>query len=267
MNNIRRNKPLMRALAISALIIVTAGCASQPVREADFTPPKRQFPELQNRPVDANAIVGVYDPFETLNRKVYNFNTQFDRYVFLPVVAGYKAVTPDFAEEGVSNFFTNLGEITSFVNHTLQGNLPGSGTTLGRFVINSTIGVLGLWDPATKLGIDRRPEDFGETLGHWGVGAGPYLVLPIFGPSTLRDTTGLAVDSLVRNAAEDAALDNSPSKNEIEIGLFLLGGIDLRANTSFRYYETGSPFEYSLIRYLYQEKRRVDIQTYRKRER
>lgn len=250
---------------MAALVVVMAGCASQPVRESDFTPPKRQFPELASHPPDAKAITGVYDPFEKFNRSMYNFNTRFDRHVFLPVVAGYQAITPNFVEKGVSNFFTNLGEITNLMNNTLQGNMRDSGATLSRFVINSTIGVLGLWDPATKMGIERRPEDFGETLGHWGVGAGPYIVLPIAGPSTARDTTGLVVDSVVKNAAVDAALDDSPSKNEIEIGLMLFNAIDLRANTAFRYYETGSPFEYSLVRYLYREKRNVDISTVLKR--
>jgi phospholipid-binding lipoprotein MlaA len=266
MKTVIRNTSPASCLVI-ALTVVLAGCATAPVDESSFTPPRRQFPELVNRPVDSNAIVGVYDPFEKFNRKMYNFNTQFDRYVFLPVVAGYKAITPDIAEQGVSNFFTNLGEITSFMNNVLQGNVADSGATLSRFVINSTIGVFGLWDPATKMGITRRPEDFGETLGHWGVGAGPYLVLPILGPSNLRDTTGLAVDYTVLTSAEDAALDDSPSKNEIELGLTLLNAVDVRANTNFRYYETGSPFEYSLIRYLYREKRRFDIQTVLKKER
>jgi len=265
MNTTTSSRALPRSVVMAVLAATLAGCASQPVPEADFTPPRRQFPELANHPPDAKSITGVYDPLETFNRSMYNFNARFDRHVFLPVVAGYRAVTPDPAERGVANFFTNLGEITSLLNNTLQGNARDSGATLSRFVINSTIGVFGLWDPATKMGIQRRPEDFGETLGHWGVGAGPYLVLPIAGPSTLRDTTGIVVDAAVMNAARDVVLDDSPSRNEIKIGLMLLGAIDLRANTAFRYYETGSPFEYSLVRYLFREKRKLDISTVRKR--
>lgn len=260
-----RSGLLARSIIMAALVGVMAGCASQPVRESEFTPPKRQFPELANRERSANAIVGVHDPFEKFNRSMYNFNTRFDRNVFLPVVAGYQTVTPNFVEKGVSNFFINLGEITSFMNNALQGQMRDSGATLSRFAINSTIGVLGLWDPATMMGIDRRPEDFGQTLGHWGVGAGPYIVLPIVGPSNARDATGLVVDTTVRTAAVDAVLDDSPSKSEIQIGLTLLNAIDLRANTAFRYYETGSPFEYSLVRYLYREKRKVDMSTVVKR--
>lgn len=254
------NKKMARGFMLSALIVMIVGCASDPKPEAQYTPPKRTFPELDNQPIDSKAIVGIYDPWEKFNRSMYNFNARFDRYVFLPVVSGYETVTPEIAQKGVTNFFSNLGEVPTFVNNVLQGEVCDSGATLGRFVINSTVGVLGLWDPASKMGIYQRKEDFGQTLGKWGVGNGPYLVLPFFGPSTLRDTTGLAFDYSVDNAIDVLNINDDANKDDIRIALDALQAIDKRKNTDFRYYETGSPFEYSLVRYAYERMREVQIQ-------
>ncbi len=167
-------------------------------------------------------MVAVYDPLERFNRSMYNFNTVFDCYVFLPVVSGYEYVTPDMVEAGVSNFFSNLSEIKYLVNNLLQGEFADSGITLGRFVINSTVGVLGVWDPSTKMGLFKRDEDFGQTLGKWGVGNGPYLVLPIFGPSSLRDAGGLAFDTAVKNEVDVFDLNDDANKDDIRIGLDLM---------------------------------------------
>lgn len=252
---------ILRSILAVAVVAMATGCASQSEVQTETVPPQRVFPEIENRPMDANAILGVYDPWEGFNRRMYNFNTRFDRYVFLPAVSAYEWVTPDIVQKGIHNFFNNIDEVTNLANNLLQGKLAASGVTLGRFVINSTVGVLGLWDPATKMGLYRREEDFGQTLGHWGAGAGPYLVLPILGPSTLRDTGGLAFDYGVESYFESSVLlDKSSHEDIFHPALDLIEGVDERANTKFRYYETGSPFEYSLVRYAYTRIRKVEIE-------
>ncbi|GAB3374243.1 VacJ family lipoprotein [Spongiibacter taiwanensis] len=135
------------------------------------------------------------DPFESWNRKIFAFNDVADRYVLKPVAKGYQYVTPNGVEQSIGNFFNNIGEVQSMGNDVLQGKPRNAMVDVARFIINSTVGVLGLFDVAGHIGLPREPEDFGQTLAVWGVGSGPYLVLPLFGPSTLRDGTGLAVDS------------------------------------------------------------------------
>ena len=134
------------------------------------------------------------DPLEGVNRAVYKFNDVTDKAVFKPVATAYKAVTPSPIRTGFNNFFTNLGSITTVLNDLLQFKFAHAFTDAGRFVINSTFGLAGFIDVAGKDNIALRKEDFGQTLGFWGVGNGAYLVLPFLGPSTLRDTTGLVVD-------------------------------------------------------------------------
>ena len=134
------------------------------------------------------------DPWEGLNRKTHAFNDAVDRAVLKPVAQGYVKVVPGFAREGVNNFFDNLDDIGTGLNNILQGKpLQGAGD-LGRFVVNTTLGVFGLWDVATPMGLEKHNEDFGQTLGVWGVQPGPYLVLPFLGPSTLRDAPARAID-------------------------------------------------------------------------
>lgn len=135
------------------------------------------------------------DPLEGVNRAVYKFNDVTDKAVFKPVATAYKAVTPSPIRTGFNNFFTNLGSITTVLNDLLQFKFAHAFTDAGRFVINSTFGLAGFIDVAGKDNIALRKEDFGQTLGFWGVGNGAYLVLPFLGPSTLRDTTGLVVDT------------------------------------------------------------------------
>jgi phospholipid-binding lipoprotein MlaA len=134
------------------------------------------------------------DPWEGLNRKIFWFNEQVDRYVLEPAAKGWDFVVPDRAERSVSNFFSNVRFPIVAGNDLLQGKLEDAGRETGRFVVNTTVGLAGFFDPATSLGLERREEDFGQTLGWWGVPAGPYLVLPLLGPSNVRDTIGLAGD-------------------------------------------------------------------------
>ncbi len=135
------------------------------------------------------------DPFERMNRGTTKFNDAVDRAVLKPVAKGYQRFVPQVVRTGVSNVLTNLAFPTTIINDLLQLKVKDAGVDLGRFVLNSTLGLGGLLDPASKMGIPRNDEDFGQTLGRWGVPSGPYLVLPLFGPSTLRDAPSLAADA------------------------------------------------------------------------
>jgi phospholipid-binding lipoprotein MlaA len=191
---------------------------------------------------------------------VYRFNFYFDKYLFLPVVNGYEFVTPDFLQERVSNFYNNLGEVQNLTNSLFQLKGTESVSTLGRFVTNSTLGIGGLFDPATKFGLTRHDEDFGKTLGYWGVGSGPYLVLPIFGPSSLRDAGGLAVDRGIKFGIYTAIdpFRNTGNSFAIFSGITALDTIDTRHQQSFRYYESGYPFEYFMVRFFNHQKREIE---------
>jgi len=135
------------------------------------------------------------DPLESFNRGVYQFNDAVDKAIAKPVAQGYNAVIPPPVKIMVSNFFSNLDDITVAINDLLQFKLVRAVSDGGRLVINTTIGIFGLVDIATPVGLEKHDEDFGQTLGYWGIGNGPYIMLPILGPSTLRDSIGLYVDS------------------------------------------------------------------------
>jgi len=135
------------------------------------------------------------DPLEGINRGIYKFNDVTDKAVFKPVATAYKTVTPTPIRTGVNNFFNNLGSITSVFNNLLQFKFTNAFSEAGRFVINSTFGLAGFIDVAGMDKIPVHKEDFGQTLGYWGTGSGAYLVLPFLGPSSLRDATGLVVDT------------------------------------------------------------------------
>ena len=134
------------------------------------------------------------DPLEPMNRAIHQFNEKVDDAVFKPVARGYRDTLPQPVRTGVANFFSNLDDVVVLFNDLLQFKLEHAVTDLNRVVWNSTLGIGGLFDVAGKLGMEKRNEDFGQTLGYWGVGNGPYLVLPFLGPSTLRDATGRIVD-------------------------------------------------------------------------
>ena len=135
------------------------------------------------------------DPWESWNRGVYRVNDKLDRAVAKPVTKAYVRVVPQPIRIGVSNFFENLNTPTVMINDALQGKLLAAANDLGRFVLNSTLGLAGILDPATPAGLARNDEDFGQTLGHWGLHAGPFVELPILGPSDLRDAPAKVVDS------------------------------------------------------------------------
>ncbi len=158
------------------------------------------------------ASTGNNDPLEGMNRGVYKFNDVADKAVIKPIAGAYKAVLPSPVRSGVSNFFGNLNTFVSVINDLLQFKFDKAVEGAGRFVINSTFGIAGLIDVASMDGIEKRNEDFGQTLGYWGVGSGPYIVLPFLGPSNLRDTTGFVVDTLAFDPityVDDPATRNS----------------------------------------------------------
>lgn len=157
----------MRSLVLLFAGVLLTGCATLPSGKAD---PR--------------------DPLERFNRSSFKFNDALDRAIAKPVAKGYKKVTPQVIRTGISNFISNLSSITTIVNDTLQGKMRQAGRDTSRFLLNSTVGLAGLFDPATKAGLEHNDEDFGQTLGKWGVRSGPYLMLPILGPSTVRDTLG-----------------------------------------------------------------------------
>lgn len=137
------------------------------------------------------------DPWESFNRPIFTFNDKLDTYALKPLAQGYQAVTPDPVEESVHNFFGNLGDVKNLANDLLQGKFHDAGVDTSRVLFNTTFGLLGLFDVASKMDLKRSEEDFGQTLGTWGVETGPYVVLPLLGPSTVRDAFGKIPDTYV----------------------------------------------------------------------
>lgn len=249
-------KRLMLAQQVFLLLLICItlllnGCS------ATVPPGKALHPVEKIVHHDEGRWIKVADPIEKFNRRVYRFNYYFDRYVFLPIVAGYQLIMPDFAENRVSNFLDNVLEVTNLSNSLLQLKPKESAITLARVVTNSTLGLLGLFDPATGIGLPRQDEDFGQTLGFYGISNGPYLVLPLLGPSNLRDTVGMVGDSLLFNAIDLFDFKDSPEWSYAFTGVY---AIDKRKRVRFRYYASGTPFEYEWIRFLYSQKRSLQIQ-------
>jgi len=247
--------------ALLLIVFSMAACSSgPPLNMADYEEPVFTAKNVLPENYEQRRAANVYDPWEGMNKRLYNFNYHFDRYIFLPTVRGYEFITPDFAQAGVSNFFDNLKDVNTFLNSLLQLSPRKSAQSLGRVAVNSTIGLLGLIDVATYFGIDRPQEDFGQTLGYWGVGNGPYLVLPIIGPSNLRDGIGLIPDYLVNSyVQEKVVVDVMGVDDDYLLAFSLLDAIQTRSRVSFRYYETGSAFEYDTVRWLYTTKRELDV--------
>ena len=246
-----RGRGLVGALVLA---ILAGACAAKTDGPSLESPPTRHSSEFEKP--DAVYPIDVYDPIEGFNRRVYKFNAIFDAFVYLPAVNGYRAVTPEILRTGVSNFFANLSELTTFANEVLQLKFEAAGWTALRFVANGTAGWLGFIDVARRSGMAETQEDFGQTLGHWGLGDGPYLVVPILGPSNLRDATGFALDTLAFAVVDPFSTSSVQSEYPPVLALNV---IDKRHVQSFRYYESGSPFEYDLVRLIYTKKRRLDI--------
>jgi phospholipid-binding lipoprotein MlaA len=161
------------------------------------------------------------DPWEGFNRSMYSFNTTLDK-ALKPVAKGYRAITPDPVETGITNFFANLEEIQTLVNDLLQFKPLDALSDTGRLMVNTTLGIGGLFDVATHMGMTKHEEDMGQTLGSWGMGSGPYMMLPFFGPSSPRDAFGLAADYAFDPIPE---VDDTSTRNS----LYALEIIDTRA--------------------------------------
>ncbi|WP_144394921.1 MlaA family lipoprotein [Pleionea sediminis] len=193
------------------------------------------------------------DPYESYNRKIYDFNRSIDKAVLQPVAKGYKAITPDPVETGISNFFSNLDDFGVMINNILQAKFIDASSDLGRILVNSTLGLAGLFDPASAMGLEKHDEDFGQTLGAWGVEPGPYLMLPFLGPSTLRDFSGEPVDNYLDPLKE---IDKDSTEYQLK-GLRLL---DQRADLlSLEEQIENAIDEYSFVRDAFLQNRKYKV--------
>lgn len=190
--------PSLRAILGSACLLVAAGCASLPTEDLD--------------PVD---------PHEQYNRAMYEFNDDLDRAVLKPVATAYTNTLPQAVRTGISNFFDNLTYLNTTLNSFMQGKVKQGTSDLGRFIVNTTIGIAGMFDVATYMGLEKHDEDFGQTLAVWGVKDDQYLMYPLLGPSSVRDTGGIIFGMLTNPVFYAAA--------PVAVPLGILQGVDLRA--------------------------------------
>jgi phospholipid-binding lipoprotein MlaA len=194
------------------------------------------------------------DPLEPINRGIFSFNNTIDHYLLKPIATGYDKVVPGPIKTGVSNVFQNVSDVTSIVGDILQLKPAKLGDDLGRVVLNTTVGLGGIFDLATPLGIERGDEDFGQSLGYWGIGPGPYLMLPFVGPSSLRDAVGRGVDGQVDPVGH---LSSVPVRNSLQglrvvdarVGLFPAESLMNQAALD----------RYTFIRSAYQQRRESQV--------
>lgn len=202
----------------------------------------------------AVADESAHDPYEGFNRAMFAVNEVVDKYAAKPVAQAYDAALPLPVKAGVGNFFGNVGDLWIGVNNALQGKFANAGTDFGRLAINLTLGIFGLFDVASELGLDKHDEDFGQTLAVWGVGDGPYLFWPIIGPRNVRDTAGWAADLYVDpvGSVDPVAVRNS---------LVGLRFVDIRASLlpADKVVEEAALDKYSYIRDAYLQRRRNQI--------
>ncbi|HEL5028032.1 TPA: VacJ family lipoprotein [Stenotrophomonas maltophilia] len=236
---------------------------SAPARSADTDAARAEAATAPGGDDDFDALYGgagntgsaaAYDPWEPFNRKVHTFNNAVDRGIARPLATAYTHVVPRFARTGVSNFFSNLRAPVTITNQLLQGRGADAWDSLGRFLMNSTLGIGGLFDPASKAMVPRRNEDFGQTLGAWGWRRSRYVELPFFGPRTVRDVFGLAGDiplSPIRRIEED----------KIRIGLQGMQLVDTRAQLlAIDDLRDTAVDEYSLVRDAWMQRRNYQIE-------
>ncbi|MDB5433038.1 MAG: VacJ family lipoprotein [Caulobacter sp.] len=197
------------------------------------------------------------DPLEPINRRLYWVHKKLDRYVVRPISLGYQAVTPRPVRKGLRNVIDNLGEPVTFVNDVLQLQPSRAGSTLARFTINSTVGVGGIFDVASTLDIPVHYEDFGQTLGHWGVGPGPYLFIPLIGPSNVRDSIGRAVDWQVSPLSIPSWQITEGERWAVAV----VDAVDFRASVDGELVnlEQTATDEYATVRSAYQQNRTSEI--------
>jgi phospholipid-binding lipoprotein MlaA len=190
-------------LATLALMLLLASGQAQ-AQESTQTADQRAIAEFaESAPSTTNSSRHKRDPYENWNRKVFAFNEGLDRLLLKPIAQSYRAIMPEFVDRSVTNVFSNLGEVSNFTNSVLQLKLESAVVAAGRFTFNTVFGLAGVFDVATAWDLPERPEDFGQTLGRWGSGAGSYLMLPVLGPSNPRDFAGFGVDSFLLPSAWD----------------------------------------------------------------
>lgn len=228
-----------RLVATAVIAAVLVGCAGQP-------------PEPAVAATDAN------DPIEPVNRQIFEFNQVLDRILLKPLAKGYVAILPEDGRDAVRRVLDNMKEPTLFFNNALQGEVDRAGITAGRFAVNTTAGLVGIFDVATKWGLPRQPADFGQTLFVWGMPEGPYLMLPVLGPSNPRDAIGLGVDAYADPTSLLAKID---ALDEITISRFLADGIDQRARVLdiLDDLEKNSLDFYAQLRSLSQQRRAAEL--------
>jgi phospholipid-binding lipoprotein MlaA len=221
-------------------IFILSGCASQPKDTSLNT-------NLENNSVS-------YDPLEPANRIIFSFNSIFDKAVVRPIALVYRGVVPGFMRNRITYSLNNLGMPITVVNNVLQGEFSKAGIATSRFIINSTIGILGLFDPASSFGLVTENEDFGQTLAVWGVPSGPYLVLPFLGPSSPRDFTGLLSTSLLDPVYQIGSSANQSAFRTYRMGL---GVVDFRSQNIeiFDDLQNNSLDYYAAVRSFYNQRR------------
>ena len=190
-------------------------------------------------------VEATQDPFEDINRKIWTFNEYLDDNFAKPTAEIYTSITPDFIEIGITNFFRNINELDNTANQLLQGKPVYAMNDFARFIINTSVGILGFIDIASKLGLERHDEDFGQTLGAWGVSKGPFLMIPLYGPSTPRSLAGRSVSSVLTGTF-------AIEETDVRIGITALDALETRA----RYLEVETLIvgdRYSFIRDSYMQ--------------
>ena len=188
------------------------------------------------------------DPLENFNRAIYKFNDVADGAIIKPVSKGYKNIAPKFVVKGVNNFFNNIRDVVTVINELLQGKIEYATNSTGRILVNSTIGLLGFIDVHSISGGERRKEDFGQTLGYWGVGQGAYLVLPFVGPSTTRDAVGFVTDTLAFDPI--SYINNVRGRNQVRILQFIDARTELLNASSILDEASLDPYAFQRDAYL-----------------
>ncbi|MGB6127842.1 MAG: VacJ family lipoprotein [Psychrilyobacter sp.] len=240
------------------LILITLifmGCNKLEVKEKKIYNVTKKTTTKENFKFNLNDgesnLMYAYDPFEPLNRRIYYFNYQFDYWVALPVSNSYKFFLPQTIRTGVGNFFNNLYEPISTVNGILILDYKTIFTGISRFFINTTAGILGLFDIATLIKIPEHKVTLNDTLAIYGVKDGPYLILPFLGPSDLRNASSLLTTFVLRAPLDPINIYGGSDTLWHDLAIKGLEAVDARSGVDFQYYSLGTPFEYEYIRLLY----------------
>jgi len=238
---------LKKLILAMAILVLTTGCKNTEIinkrKPTDYSIEKVSMSDK------AHGLLDVYDPLEPFNKRVYYYNAIADKYVFNPVAKAYTRVVPEPARDSVNNFFDNIQAPVKFVNAILQGESEMAFEIAGSSLVNTTLGLGGLFNVAKKNKVPQHKRTFGETMAMYGVKRGPFLMIPFFGPTNFRDGTGKIMGFAVR---EPLSLYDVYSGNTLtDMGLNSIKYVDFRGRINFEYYGTDSPFEYEYARMLY----------------